>query len=273
MPESHLSEQSHNAESTSATTTIQGIPSNKLPRHITIIMDGNNRWAKRNKLKHIAGGHRAGVQAVRKIIECCRDYKIEVLSLFAFSSENWQRPKAEVNALMELFLLALRREVKKLHKHGIRLKVIGDTSAFSQTLQTSIKKAEQLTADNTRVTLLIAANYGGQWDITQAAQQLAKKVQAGTISPEDITEDALQQHLSTAGIPSPDLLIRTSGEHRISNFMLWQCAYSELYFTDTLWPDFNRDAFHQALLSYASRQRRFGQTSEQVLSHETNQEN
>ncbi len=240
---------------------VKGIPKDRLPQHVAIIMDGNNRWAKRNRLKSFAGGHRAGIKAVRKVIECCRDYEIKVLSVFAFSSENWQRPKDEINALMELFLTALRNEVKRLNKNQIKLKVIGDISAFSSDIQDNIKLAEELTAKNSRVTLLVAANYGGQWDITQATRKIAKKVSQGIIDPDKIDEGLIEENLSTAGIPCPDLLIRTSGEYRISNFMAWQCVYSELYFTDTLWPDFNETSFHQAMTVYASRERRFGKTA------------
>lgn len=246
------------SEKDSENSCIQKIPAERLPQHIAVIMDGNNRWAKRNKLKHIASGHRAGIKAVRVIIECCRDYNIKILSLFAFSSENWGRPENEVNALMELFLLTLRQEVKALHKNGICLKIIGDISAFSPAIQKSVAEAESLTCNNDKITLVIAANYGGQWDIAQSARQLASKVQSGEFTPDQITEEMLQKHLTTGDISPPDLLIRTSGEHRLSNFMLWQSAYTELYFTDTLWPDFNRETFQQAILSYASRQRRFG---------------
>ncbi|WP_163835004.1 polyprenyl diphosphate synthase [Spartinivicinus ruber] len=233
------------------------------PRHVAVIMDGNNRWAKRHKLPSIAG-HRAGLKAARNIVEACRDYNIEVLTLFAFSSENWRRPKEEVSALMELFLHALKRETKRLKKNKIRLKVIGDTTAFSKTIQKHIKETELATAEFHEFTLVIAANYGGQWDMQEACKRLATKVQQGELTLDEITAEQIDEHLTTAGLPLPDLCIRTSGVHRISNFLLWQLAYAELYFTDILWPDFDKVAFHQALLDYSSRQRRFGQTSEQV---------
>ncbi len=240
-----------------------GIARARLPRHVAIIMDGNNRWAKKRHLPGISG-HKAGVDAVRRTIEACGEYGIEVLTLFAFSSENWRRPADEVSALMELFLLMLRRETKRLHKHQIRLKVLGDLSAFSPSIQQHIREAEALTADNARVTLQIAANYGGRWDITQAVQQLAAEVAAGTLAPEAIDEALIGARLTTAGVIDPDLVIRTSGEQRISNFLLWQGAYSELYFDEVLWPDFDRDHFHRAMLAYAGRQRRFGRTSKQL---------
>lgn len=243
--------------------SIQGIPRAQLPKHIAIILDGNNRWAKKRRLPSLAG-HRAGVSAVRNIVEACGDYGVEVLTLFAFSSENWNRPQSEVNGLMELFLRALRRETKKLKRNNIRLKIIGDVSGFSPTIQQHIREAEELTESETKVTLVIAANYGGMWDIAQASRKVAEKVERGELRANQVSQDLIERHLSTAGVPAPDLMIRTSGEQRISNFMLWQCAYSEFYFTDTLWPDFDRAEFHRALLDYVGRQRRFGKTSEQL---------
>ncbi|MBM7059846.1 di-trans,poly-cis-decaprenylcistransferase [Pseudomonas sp. UL073] len=234
-----------------------------VPRHVAIIMDGNNRWAKKRLLPGVAG-HKAGVDAVRAVIEVCAEAGVEVLTLFAFSSENWQRPAEEVSALMELFLTALRREVRRLSANGIRLRIIGDRSRFHPELQAAMVKAEAATAEHSRFTLQIAANYGGQWDITQAARRLAEGVQEGRLRPDDITPEALQGQLVTAGLPLPDLCIRTGGEHRISNFLLWQLAYSELYFSDLLWPDFKQEAMQKALASFATRQRRFGKTSEQV---------
>lgn len=242
---------------------MQGFVPGRLPRHVAIILDGNNRWAKLNRLPGLAG-HREGVARVRETVEACSELGIEVLTLFAFSSENWNRPKVEVHGLMHLFLHVLKREARRLKKNRIRLKVIGDISRFSAEIQKRIHQAEELTAEDYTVTLVIAANYGGMWDIVNATRQLAEKLACGQIDPEQITESAMEQHLSTAGLPPPDLLIRTSGEQRISNFLLWQCAYSEFYFTDTLWPDFGRNELQQALLSYARRQRRFGKTSEQV---------
>ncbi len=233
------------------------------PRHVAIIMDGNNRWAKKNK-KGRLGGHRAGVETVRKVIEACGNYGVEVLTLFAFSSENWNRPPEEVRGLMELFLRALKFEVKRLRRHRIRLKVIGDISAFSPSIQKHIRQAEQQTSRDYQVTLVVAASYGGQWDIVEAARQLAEKAKSGQLDPADISPGMFEQHLTTGDLPPPDLLIRTSGEHRISNFLLWQSAYSEFYFTNVLWPDFGPDELYKALYSYSQRQRRFGQTSEQI---------
>lgn len=234
-----------------------------VPRHVAIIMDGNNRWAKKRLLPGVAG-HKAGVDAVRAVIEVCAEAKVEVLTLFAFSSENWQRPAEEVGALMELFLSALRRETRRLDENDISLRIIGDRSRFHPELQAAMRDAEQRTAGNDRFILQIAANYGGQWDIAQAAQRLAREVQAGHMQPEDITPGLLQACLSTGDLPLPDLCIRTGGERRISNFLLWQLAYAELYFSDLFWPDFKHDAMRAALADFASRQRRFGRTSEQV---------
>jgi undecaprenyl diphosphate synthase len=233
------------------------------PKHVAVIMDGNNRWAKERGLPGVAG-HKAGVDAVRAVVETSAREGVEVLSLFAFSSENWQRPKDEVDALMNLFLLALKREVKKLHKNNIRLRIVGDVSEFNDTLQKHINDAQVLTANNTGLTLVVAANYGGQWDIAQAAQALAKKVQAGELLPENIDAQLLGQHVSLADLPAPDLCIRTSGEQRMSNFMLWQLAYAEFYFTELYWPDFKRDAYIEALDAYSLRIRRFGKTDDQI---------
>ncbi|MFT0212975.1 isoprenyl transferase [Pseudomonas sp. F1_0610] len=238
-------------------------PSSSGPRHVAIIMDGNNRWAKKRFLPGVAG-HKAGVDAVRAVVEVCAQQHVEVLTLFAFSSENWQRPLDEVGALMDLFLWALRNEVKKLNKNNIRLRIIGERSRFHCDLQNAIAEAEKLTANNTGLMLQIAANYGGQWDIVQAAQRLAKEVQAGHLQAEDISCQLLQRCLTTNEQPLPDLCIRTGGERRISNFMLWQFAYAELYFSDLLWPDFKHQAMQEALADFATRQRRFGKTSEQI---------
>ncbi len=234
-----------------------------IPRHVAIIMDGNNRWAKRRLLPGVAG-HKAGVSAVRAVIEVCAEAGVEVLTLFAFSSENWQRPADEVSALMELFLRSLRRESKKLNDNAIQLRIIGDRSRFHPELQAAMADAEAVTAGNSKFVLQIAANYGGQWDIVQSAQQLAQQVQDGQLQVADISAERLQAGLVTADLPLPDLCIRTGGEHRISNFLLWQLAYAELYFSDLYWPDFKHEAMRTALADFASRQRRFGMTSEQV---------
>ena len=234
-----------------------------VPRHVAMIMDGNGRWAKKRFLPRIAG-HRAGVETVRNAVQVCGQHGIEVLTLFAFSSENWRRPQSEVSLLMDLFLTALGRETRRLHENNVRLKVIGERSAFSEKLQEKITDAEQLTAANSGLTLVIAANYGGRWDITQAARAIAQKVQAQEIQASEITETMLEQHLSMYGLPEPDLFIRTGGEERVSNFLLWQLAYTEFYFTDTLWPDFGSSLFEDALISFSKRQRRFGRTGDQV---------
>ncbi|AWM81462.1 di-trans,poly-cis-decaprenylcistransferase [Gammaproteobacteria bacterium ESL0073] len=234
-----------------------------IPRHVAIIMDGNNRWAKKRLLPHVAG-HRAGVAAVRAVVEVCIESGIEVLTLFAFSSENWQRPAVEVQALMKLFLWALKQEVKKLNQHNVRLKIIGERSAFSQELQSSMKEAENLTSNNNGLILQIAANYGGQWDILQATQKIANDVVAGNIQPDEITINHIENYLVTSPLVMPDLCIRTGGEHRISNFLLWQLAYTELYFSEMFWPDFKHEAMREALADFAARQRRFGKTSEQI---------
>ncbi len=238
-----------------------------LPRHVAIIMDGNNRWAKLRRLPSLAG-HKAGVDAVRASVDGCARYGIESLTLFAFSSENWRRPKLEVAGLMELFMLALKREVKKLHANNIRLLVIGDKSRFSSRLQQKIAEAEALTAGNTGLTLNIAANYGGQWDIVNATRALAQQVKDGRLDVDAIDEAALESQLSTAGQPLPDLCIRTAGERRISNFLLWQFAYAEFYFTDAYWPEFDRTALEAAFEDFSNRQRRFGKTCEQIESEQ-----
>ena len=237
--------------------------SSKAPRHLAIIMDGNGRWASRRLLPRFAG-HKAGVETVKDVVRACAEKGIEVLTLFAFSSENWRRPQEEVGLLMGLFISALEQQVKKLHENNIRLRIIGDRTAFSRTLQERIEEAESLTASNSGLNLVIAANYGGRWDITQAARTVATRVQEGELEAPHITPELIQSLLSLSDLPEPDLFIRTGGEKRVSNFLLWQLAYTELYFTDVLWPDFDRQAFEGALASYATRQRRFGRTAEQV---------
>jgi len=240
---------------------------NGLPRHVAIIMDGNGRWAKKRLLPRVAG-HRAGVETVRQVVKACAERGIEALTLFAFSSENWRRPVKEVSLLMELFLTALQRESKRLHANNVRLKIIGDRSAFAPRLQEEVAKAEELSQDNTGLTLVIAANYGGRWDVVQAARRIGEQIASGRLQPSDISSELFEAQLVLHGLPEPDLFIRTGGEQRISNFLLWHLAYTELYFTDTLWPDFDPQAFELALLSYASRQRRFGRTGDQVeLAH------
>ncbi|MGR8997667.1 MAG: polyprenyl diphosphate synthase [Gammaproteobacteria bacterium] len=234
------------------------------PRHIAIIMDGNGRWAQKRFMPR-AVGHQAGVKAVRKIVECCVKHKVEVLTLFAFSSENWRRPEAEVSLLMALFMATLQREINKLDRNNIRLRFIGDKTAFTDKLQQKMAEGEAQTQNNTALTVVVAANYGGHWDMCQAFQKIVEKMATGELVNQKISEELINQHLSTADLPEPDLFIRTGGEQRVSNFMLWQLAYTELYFTTTLWPDFDQHSLEDAIKSFKSRQRRFGHTSEQVL--------
>ena len=235
----------------------------KLPRHVAIIMDGNGRWAEQRHLPRFAG-HTAGVEAVRGMVRACAEKGIQALTLFAFSSENWRRPPDEVSRLMGLFGTALERQVRKLDQNDVCLRVIGDRQAFSPKLQKLIDAAEKQTADNQGLTLVIGANYGGRWDIAEAAKRLALEVRSGSLDPESITPEHLAPYLSLGSLPEPDLFIRTGGEKRVSNFLLWQLAYTEFHFTDTLWPDFDRAAFEEALASFATRQRRFGRTGKQV---------
>ena len=238
-------------------------PDSRLPRHVAIIMDGNGRWAQQRYLPRTAG-HRAGVTAVRKVVEHCVEKGIEALTLFAFSSENWRRPPEEVSVLMELFLSTLGRETEKLHENRVRLRVIGDRSAFSSELRGKIVSSEQLTSANEGLTLTIAANYGGRWDILQALRALAPRLASATLRAEDLSEELLAGQLCLSDLPEPDLFIRTGGDQRISNFLLWQIAYTELFFTPTLWPDFDEQLLEQAFADFARRQRRFGYTGEQV---------
>lgn len=240
---------------------------NTLPRHVAIIMDGNGRWARQqNKPRH--AGHKAGVEATRNIIQECAKRGIEALTLFAFSSENWKRPKSEVGLLMDLFLTALQHELNKLHKNNVCIRFIGDQSFFPEKLKKKIDQSRKKTASNTGLNLTIAAGYGGQWDIVESVRSIVSDIvadtEAGHLKPADITEETISSHICLSELPAPDLFIRTGGEKRISNFLLWQLAYTELYFTDVLWPDFDLSAFERALIEYSKRQRRFGQTSEQV---------
>jgi undecaprenyl diphosphate synthase len=232
-----------------------------VPRHVAIIMDGNGRWARKRHLPRVAG-HRKGSDAVRATVRACAERGVQYLTLFAFSSENWRRPADEVSFLMDLFVNALEQEVAKLHENGIRFRVVGDLSRFSARIQGLIREAQLLTDANTRLTLTVAANYGGRWDLMQAMTRMlaARPELAGGFSEQD-----LAAHLALNYAPEPDLFIRTGGEQRISNFLLWQLAYTELYFTDTLWPDFDAAALDQAIRSYRTRERRFGRTSDQLM--------
>lgn len=234
-----------------------------VPRHIAIVMDGNGRWAQRRRLPRVAG-HTKGLDAVRTIVEACVARGVEFLTLFAFSSENWRRPVDEVSFLMRLFISALEREIARLHTNGIRLRVVGDLSMFEPRIQELVRRAEVKTAANTGLTLTIAANYGGRWDILQAARKVAQQcVDAGAM--QSIDEAGFAQHLAMAYAPEPDLFIRTGGEQRVSNFLLWQLAYTEFYFTDAFWPDFNDAELDKAIASYRERERRFGHTSAQLI--------
>ena len=244
-------------------SSTQAIPSTgEIPKHIAVIMDGNGRWARKRFLPRVAG-HKRGVDIVRDVVKQCASLGVDYITLFAFSSENWRRPEEEVSFLMGLFMDALKREVSKLHENNIRLILIGDRTRFAQALVEQIEASEKLTANNTGLTLTIAANYGGRWDILQATNAMQKAIpeKSGQFEETDLTP-----YLAMHYAPEPDLFIRTGGEKRISNFLLWQLAYTEFYFTETLWPDFNDDAFKLAISSYQQRERRFGRTSEQLTS-------
>ena len=234
-------------------------------RHIAIIMDGNNRWARQRGMSG-AAGHKMGAERIRDVLTACQELGVETLTLFAFSSENWKRPRKEVDALLSLFHWYLKQESRELRKKGIRLQVVGNRERFSPSLRRAIAQAEAETQDG-QTSLVIAADYGGRWDMAQAARRLAEKVKAGELDPQAIDEHALHQHTSLAGLSDPDLLIRTGGELRISNFLLWQCAYTEFYFSPTLWPDFGPEELRLAADDFHQRQRRFGCSGEQRLEH------
>ena len=233
------------------------------PRHIAVIMDGNGRWAKDQGMPRVAG-HRKGVEVVKKMVPICGRHGIPYLTLFAFSSENWQRPSTEVKLLIELLTSTLENEIRRLNEHKVRLRIIGDLSRFPTRLQTRVQNAEDLTRNNKALNLTIAINYGGRWDILQACQSIAELVEQKEIAAESVTSALIESHLCTCDLPEPDLFIRTGGDHRISNFLLWQLAYTELYFTDTYWPDFDDKEFEKALDSFSRRQRRYGKTGEQI---------
>ena len=242
---------------------VQSGDKGKLPKHIAIIMDGNGRWAKQRGLPRIAG-HRAGVKALQNIVNFSATKGIDILTVYAFSSENWKRPRTEVSMLMELFNTSLRQRFRDLHDNNVRLRFIGDLSLFPARLQKSMADAEDLTTNNTGLELVIAVNYGGRWDITNAFKVLNKKISDKSISIEDINETLIGESMCLSDLPEPDLFIRTGGEMRISNYFLWQLAYTELYFNDCLWPDFGTESIQTALKWYAGRERRFGRTSEQI---------
>ena len=239
------------------------IQPNRIPRHIAIIMDGNGRWAKKQGLARMFG-HRQGVETVHRITEAAAELGVQYLTLYAFSTENWNRPKEEVDALMVLLVETIAKETPTLMKNNIRLQTIGDLSRLPQTTYDKFMECIQQTSQNTGLTLIIALSYSARWEIIQAAQHMAQAVQEGTLLPEDINEETISNYLTTAQVPDPDLLSRTSGELRISNFLLWQLAYSELYFTNCLWPDFTNEEFYHAIVDYQHRERRFGKTSEQI---------
>jgi undecaprenyl diphosphate synthase len=244
----------------------QSINITKVPAHVAIIMDGNGRWAKQQGEDRIFG-HHEGVNSVREIVEACGEIGIKYLTLYAFSTENWNRPKEEVDGLMELLVSTISMETPNLGKKGVRLEVIGDIQSLPLSCQQELKESMDATAHNDRVTLILALSYSSKWEITNATKQIAADIAAGILSPEEITPDLIEAHLNTCAWPDPELMIRTSGEHRISNFLLWQLAYAEFYFTDVLWPDFRKDDFFKAIIDYQSRERRFGKTSEQLTNN------
>ena len=237
----------------------------KLPQHIAIIMDGNGRWAKQHGAERIYG-HENGVKSVREVTEAAAELGVKYITLYAFSTENWNRPQAEVIALMQLLVHTISIETATLNKNNIRLLAIGDLKSLPQDCYNELQEAIEKTKNNTRTTLVLALSYSARWELTDAVKQIAEKIENKTLSAKDINENTITSHLSTAGIPEPELMIRTSGEHRISNFLLWQLAYSELYFTDKLWPDFRKEDFYEAIIDYQHRERRFGKTSEQLIS-------
>jgi undecaprenyl diphosphate synthase len=239
------------------------INKSNIPAHVAIIMDGNGRWARQQGEDRIFG-HHEGVNSVREVVEACGEIGVKYLTLYAFSTENWNRPKNEVDALMELLVATVGMETPVLHEKGVRLQVIGDIASLPESCQKELQESIRITAGNSRVTLILALSYSSKWEITEAVKKIAEKVKAGELSPGDISPKTIDEHLGTRGIPDPELMIRTSGEHRISNFLLWQLAYAEFYFTDVLWPDFRKDEFYKAIISYQNRERRFGMTSEQL---------
>lgn len=239
------------------------IKTESLPRHIAVIMDGNGRWAQGKGAARVFG-HKNAIKAVREVTEGCAELGVEYLTLYAFSTENWNRPKIEVKALMELLVSTLSSEIKTLMDNDIRLDTIGDTSSLPEKNQRELADAMNKTKDNKRMTLVLALSYSGRWDLTQAMKQMAVEIENGQLKSDEINQNSIEKYLNTSGIPDPELLIRTSGEQRISNFLLWQMAYTEFFITDTLWPDFRREHLHQAIVSYQERERRFGKTSEQI---------
>ncbi|WP_317899187.1 isoprenyl transferase [Aurantibacillus circumpalustris] len=239
------------------------IDKNNIPKHIAIIMDGNGRWAKQHGEDRIFG-HHEGVNSVREIVEACGEVGVKYLTLYAFSTENWNRPKEEVDALMELLVSTISLEAQNLHKKGVRMQVIGDTASLPASCQKELQESIDLTANNTTVTLILALSYSSKWEITEAVKKIAAQVEKGELKINEITSRLLDENMNTKDFPDPELMIRTSGENRISNFLLWQLAYAEFYFTEVLWPDFRKQEFYKAIISYQNRERRFGKTSEQI---------
>jgi undecaprenyl diphosphate synthase len=235
----------------------------QLPQHVAVIMDGNGRWAKKRGFPRIVG-HRQGAKTLKDLLRCCKDWGIPALTAYAFSTENWQRPLQEVEFIMRMFERLLRRELAEMKREGVRISFIGDLSALADSLRWEIETAIAQTAHNRDIYFTIAVNYGSRAELTQACRRIAEQVQQGTLQPEAVNETLIEQHLYTSGTPDPDFLIRTSGEHRVSNYLLWQLAYTEFYFTETFWPDFDRAAFHEALLYYQGRDRRFGQIAQSL---------
>lgn len=236
---------------------------NNIPQHVAIIMDGNGRWAKQQGEDRIFG-HHEGVNSVREVVEACGEVGVKFLTLYAFSTENWNRPKEEVDALMELLVSTISLETPNLNKKGVKLQVIGDIESLPKSCQQELQESINITSNNTTVTLILALSYSSKWEITHAVKDIARQIENGTLKSSEITSRHIEKHLNTQQWPDPELMIRTSGEHRISNFLLWQLAYAEFYFTDVLWPDFRKQEFFKAILAYQNRERRFGKTSEQI---------
>ena len=244
----------------------QSINKNNIPQHVAIIMDGNGRWAKQHGEDRIFG-HHEGVNSVREIVEACGEIGVKYLTLYAFSTENWNRPKDEVDALMELLVATISMETPNLNSKGVKLQAIGDIKSLPESCQQQLQESIDITSKNTTVTLILALSYSSKREITNAVREIAKQVESGKMKASDITSKSIAENLNTNKFPDPELMIRTSGEHRISNFLLWQLAYAEFYFTDVLWPDFRKEEFFKAIISYQNRERRFGQTSEQISSN------
>ena len=249
---------------------LQSINQSTIPQHVAIIMDGNGRWAKQQGENRIFG-HHEGVNSVREIVEACGEIGVKFLTLYAFSTENWNRPKEEVDGLMELLVGTISMETKNLNDKGVRLEAIGDLKSLPEICQHQLQESINITSKNNKVTLILALSYSSKWEITNSVKEIAKEIATGTLLPSEITAELIDSHLNTRLWPNPELMIRTSGERRISNFLLWQLAYAEFYFTDVLWPEFRKDDFFKAIISYQNRERRFGKTSEQLLNRPSNE--